>query len=353
MPISDRFVTLDGMRGVAALIVAALHVFGMVGLDFAPHANLAVDFFFVLSGFVIAHAYGERLGRSMTPVEFLRRRLIRLHPLIILSSAIALVTLAARSVAAGGQDLPTIVGAGAASVLLLPFHALPPEEAFPLNGPAWSLFAEYAVSILFAGIALHLTFKRLSMLITAGFGMLLGLLAWHGTVGDVWRSDTIWLSLLRVVYPFFVGVLINRLHRSGRLNVPDLPAWMPVCGLTAVLLAPSSRFDMLYELAMIAVAFPLLVVAGVRDSGGATATKLMLLGGALSYPIYMLHYPVGKAVAPLVLSLLPGAWAGAAAAAILAIVIGISWLALRHFDEPVRAWLSNRLRSAKPARSLA
>ena len=128
---------------------------------------------------------------------------------------------------------------------------------------------------------------------------------------------------------------------------------MPVCGLAAVLLAPSSRFDTLYELAMIAVAFPLLVVAGVRDSGGATATKVMLLGGALSYPIYMLHYPVGKAVAPLVLSLLPGAWAGAAIASILAIVIAISWLALRHFDEPVRAWLSDRLRSAKPARLLA
>ena len=353
MPDRDRFVTLDGMRGIAALIVAALHVAGMVGVDFAPHANLAVDFFFVLSGFVIAHAYDERLGNSLSAFEFTRRRLIRLHPLIVLASAIELVTLTARSIAAGGQDLLAIFGAGVASILLIPYHQLAPTEAFPLNGPAWSLFAEYAVNILFACIALHLTMRRLWMILLAGLGMLFVLLAVHGTVGDVWRTDTIGFSLLRVVYPFFLGVLINRLYRDGRLVLPNLPVWVPICGLLAILLAPSTRFDMIFEPAAIIVGFPLLVIAGARDRSGPAGMKLMLLGGALSYPIYMLHYPVGKAFAPLVLHLLPEAWAGAAIATILLSILAISWLALRHFDEPARAWLSAHFARKRPAQALA
>lgn len=353
MSTSDRFVTLDGMRGVAALIVALLHVSRMLDRDFAPHANLAVDFFFVLSGFVIAHAYDERLGRSMSPLEFAKRRLIRLHPLIILGAAVTLVTLLARSVAHGATDLLAILWSGIAAILLIPYHQLDPTEAFPLNGPTWSLFAEYAVNILFAFIAVSLTHARLRLLLLAGIVMLFGLVALHGTVGDVWRTDTIFLSLLRVVYPFFVGVLINRLYRSGQIKPPRLPAWVPMAGLVAVLLAPSTRLDIAFELTMIIVVFPLLVIGGINDQAGARATELMLWGGAMSYPLYILHYPVGKAVGPLIVKLMPDSWAMASIGMILSLVVIASWAALRYFDEPVRAALASSLRSHGRARQLA
>ena len=82
---------LDGLRGVAALLVVFYHIFE--GLSFAAggtpittinHGYLAVDFFFILSGFVIGYAYDDRLGKTMTTSNFFKRRLIRLHPMIIM-----------------------------------------------------------------------------------------------------------------------------------------------------------------------------------------------------------------------------------------------------------------------------
>lgn len=84
---------LDGLRGVAALLVVFYHIFE--GLSFAAggtlitvinHGYLAVDFFFILSGFVIGYAYDDRLGKSMSLGNFFKRRLIRLHPMIVMGS---------------------------------------------------------------------------------------------------------------------------------------------------------------------------------------------------------------------------------------------------------------------------
>jgi peptidoglycan/LPS O-acetylase OafA/YrhL len=329
------------MRGIAALVVAWSHIAEMVGLKVPPHADLAVDFFFVLSGFVLAHAYEERLRGSMTPFEFMRARLIRLHPLIVLGSAITLGGLAGRSIAHGSPAAGDLLWAAAAGIFLVPYHPLAWDAAFPLDGPAWSLFAEYAVNFLFAILAVALTARRLYGLLAAGLAMLGALLAIHGTVGDLWQMGTVGLSLLRVVFPFFAGVLVSRIYRSGSAELPKLPAWAPVLALIAILLAPSGRFDPLFELMAIVAAFPLLVMASARDSLGVTGTKAMLWGGALSYPLYILHFPIGSAVAPVALALVGGGQA-IAVALTLAIVTGFSWVTLARFDEPVRGWLTAR-----------
>ncbi len=82
---------LDGLRGVAALLVVFYHIFE--GFSFAGggtlitvinHGYLAVDFFFILSGFVIGYAYDDRWKKNMTLKGFFKRRLIRLHPMIIM-----------------------------------------------------------------------------------------------------------------------------------------------------------------------------------------------------------------------------------------------------------------------------
>ena len=87
-----HYAILDGLRGVAALLVILYHVFECFDWSPAPHGYLAVDFFFVLSGFVIGYAYDDRWKKrstpnpsggagsgSMTMGEFFRRRLIRLR----------------------------------------------------------------------------------------------------------------------------------------------------------------------------------------------------------------------------------------------------------------------------------
>jgi peptidoglycan/LPS O-acetylase OafA/YrhL len=83
-----QFATLDGLRGVAAIAVTSLHFRFELGKFLLPHSYLAVDFFFVLSGFVLAYAYEDRLSEGMKPIQFLRLRVIRLYPLYLIGTLI-------------------------------------------------------------------------------------------------------------------------------------------------------------------------------------------------------------------------------------------------------------------------
>ena len=349
MPSNGRFVTLDGMRGLAALVVAWAHIGELLGLGLPPHSELAVDFFFVLSGFVIAQAYEDRLATTMGLREFLKIRAIRLHPLLMLGCAISLCVLGAQSLDGHGETAGALAWAAIAAVLLRPFHSLDSPGAFPLDGPAWSLFAEYWVNILFALIAPFLTFARLRALMLAGVLMLMLLFILEGGIGNVWRTESIGLSILRVTYPFFGGVMASRLYRSGKLRVPTVTPLVSVTLLTAVLLSPAFRFDVAFEVAMIVGFFPLLVLASTNDVMPAVQHRIMLLGGALSYPVYTLHFPLALALfIPLVGTGHTTAGTMGYLAAYMIGLCALSYAALRYFDEPVRAWLGNRLLSRKP-----
>lgn len=156
---------LDGLRGVAALLVIWYHVFE--GFAFAGggtittinHGYLAVDFFFMLSGFVISYAYDDRLGKSMTLKNFFKRRLIRLHPMVVMGTLIGIVFyLLQGSVRWDGTQVPISLIAFAAVMGMLFIPVIPGApydirgngEMFPLNGPSWSLFFEYIGNILYA-----------------------------------------------------------------------------------------------------------------------------------------------------------------------------------------------------------
>ena len=82
---------LDGLRGIAALTVVWFHIFEAFATSHLDqrinHGYLAVDFFFILSGFVIGYAYDDR-WKKMTVTEFLKRRLIRLHPMVVIGAVI-------------------------------------------------------------------------------------------------------------------------------------------------------------------------------------------------------------------------------------------------------------------------
>ncbi len=348
MSTQDRFVTLDGMRGLAALVVAGSHIGELLHIGKSPHTHLAVDFFFVLSGFVLAHAYEERLATAMRPLEFVCRRVIRLHPLILLGSAIAAVRLFASSLAGPGDTVSSILWSLVAGSLMIPATD-PTWPAFPLDGPAWSLFAEYAVNIVFAVIAASLTPARLRAILFMGMALLLFLAAGDRGLESYWRADTVGLSLLRVIYPFFAGVLISRIHRTGQTPVPRISYRLSLAVLLVILLAPGTRFDALFDLVMIIAVFPLLVFASASDALTPAENKWMLLSGRLSYPIYILHYPLAGWLVPAAALVLP---TKGVLAVIMLLVIAASYLVLRCYDEPVRAWLSARVQ-VRAKRALA
>lgn len=341
-----RFVTLDGMRGLAALLVAIAHIGELVGVILPPHGALAVDFFFVLSGFVLAQAYEDRLSNGMTPLDFMRVRVIRLYPLLALGSGISALIYIGRSLLGAGPGIAATLWTMVAAILFIPFHALPSAGAFPLDGPAWSLFAEFWVNILFAFIAASLTAKRLCWLLAAGLGGLLLLFNLDGGLENLWRSDQAGLSILRVVYPFFAGVLLSRIYRSGRLRLPKIAPIVSLSILAAILLAPATRFDAVFDFLMVVAVLPALVLGSTADEMGPGQRKLLLLGGALSYPTYILHYPVarllgGVLVEPTVFA----SWGAAGLTLYMLCLIATCYVVLRYADQPVRAWLGSRWRS--------
>jgi peptidoglycan/LPS O-acetylase OafA/YrhL len=156
-----RYEILDGLRGVAAVVVVAFHIFEAHATSpvnqIINHGYLAVDFFFVLSGFVVGYAYDDRWG-TMDLRGFLTRRLIRLHPMVILGSVVGAIAF----YFGHGETFPLIAGTPVWKmlvVMLVGFTMVPLlpsmdirgwQEMYPLNGPAWSLFFEYFANLLYA-----------------------------------------------------------------------------------------------------------------------------------------------------------------------------------------------------------
>ena len=166
---------LDGLRGVAALTVVCFHLFEAYATSHLDqrinHGYLAVDFFFILSGFVIGYAYDDRWTK-MTVGEFLKRRFIRLHPMVVIGALIGAVMFYFQgcsvwdvsTVSVGALLLATLMNA-----LLIP--ATPGAEIrgvgemYPLNGPSWSLFFEYIGNILYAFFIRLLPTRALAVLV--------------------------------------------------------------------------------------------------------------------------------------------------------------------------------------------
>ena len=153
---------LDGLRGVASVMVVAFHLLeahsGGSHLEhLINHGYLAVDFFFMLSGFVIGYAYDDRWNR-MSVGTFFKRRIIRLHPMVIVGSIIGAVFFyfqespcfpAIQNTSVGTMLLVMLLGC---TLLPLPlkWDIRGWTEMHPLNGPAWSLYYEYIGNILYA-----------------------------------------------------------------------------------------------------------------------------------------------------------------------------------------------------------
>lgn len=286
----SRYHTLDGLRGVAALFVAAYH-FGSRNESALFPGYLAVDLFFVLSGFVIALNYSERLRCGMTIRRFAEVRLIRLFPMYAagfvlgtLKQAVGVLTHDPRAL-----TLPAFACSTAAGIFMLPSGCT--EKLFPLNPPSWSLFFEIAVNLLFA-VWLWKTSSRAVALLVLGS---LGLLAL--TVGPPLHLNTGWswatshIALLRTTFSFPVGVLIYR-HFSRRRTV-TWAALFPVTAMGLLLSTSVQQSSMdAKQLLTIAVAFPTIVMLGIRFEAPASLARLFNFLGNISYPVYAVHYPL-------------------------------------------------------------
>ncbi len=366
-----HYPVLDGLRGVAAVLVVMFHVMetftgGDNQKQIINHGYLAVDFFFVLSGFVIGYAYDDRWGK-MTLGGFFKRRLIRLHPMIIAGMIVGAILFYFQE----SPWMPAIAQTSIARMLLIMligFTLVPVPvsmdirgwtEMHPLDGPAWSLFFEYIGNILYAFI-----FRFVPNWILGIFVALCGAALVHfavfGPQGDViggWSLDPVQLKLgfIRLLYPFFAGLLLSRVVKPGRLSNAFL--W---CSLLLVIIFSVPRIggvdhkwmNGLYVAFSIIVLFPLIVYMGASaDEKEAQPSRIIKFLGDLSYPLYITHYPIIYFFTAWVSHhqelVTSGSTADllklvAAGIGVLVSSITLAWLCFRFYDVPVRKWLTKK-----------
>ncbi|WP_304176779.1 acyltransferase [Phenylobacterium aquaticum] len=346
MPKSRYYPALDGLRGVAALCVVLMHRHVWFGLDGAlGHGFLAVDFFFMLSGFVIANAYDGKLAGGMGVAAFMRARVLRLYPMLILGAAIgALWRLIALNLGVGVLGVWEVANLfGRATFVLPALHSrFEGASAFPLDPPMWSLFFELAINLVYVAIFRWLTPGRLAALAAAGFAALVLLAATNGGIdaGDV--AAEFWIGFVRVTFPFLAGVLLHRFRDFASLARLKAPFWVQALLLVAVLNVPNIGWaNAPFDLICVGLVFPALVISGSLTESRPAETQALRLMGDLSYPAYVLHYPLYVLLGGwgTVLGLLKPDTQFAFGLAALAIVLAASWAATVFYDRPVRAWL--------------
>ncbi len=296
------FHTLDGLRGVAALAVASIHIPSFTHRNFlgGPHilfGGLAVDFFFVLSGFVIAHAYGQKLTQGMSPGGFLRVRIIRLWPLYVLSIGIAVAQFGLeRWMTPNIWTWNSLAMVALASLVMipLPIFGFNNEPMFLLNPATWSLAAEMVVNIIYAAIGRYLGGARLVVLCAAAGCVLLWRSLQHhgGSIGVMWEGLDI--ALARAVYGFFVGVLVYRLHQRRPLK-GAWNGWVLLVLLAVLLLGPTDpSWRPWYEPVCTLLVFPVMVYVGASSPLDTISRRICLFLGGVSYALYVLHSPLAR-----------------------------------------------------------
>ena len=369
-----RYEILDGLRGVAAVLVVLFHLLETYSngqsTQIINHGYLAVDFFFVLSGFVIGYAYDDRWDK-MTTWGFFKRRLVRLQPMVIMGTVVG----ACFYLFGQGDGFPLIGNVPGWKVLLafvmgclmIPCGAGMDirgwGEMNSFNGPNWSLTWEYVGNILYALVFRRLPKIGLAILAAAAafctldlcldwnvFGLLTEGHAGHRyTVIGGWSltAEQVYVGLTRLFYPFIIGLLISRIGKF--IKVKNGFWW---CSLILAVLfsipcvgGADNILNGIYNATCILVLMPLVVMMGAGSHiKGEKSRKVCNFLGEISYPLYITHYP-------LMYMQMNWAWSHPDAPAYAHVMvcigcfllsIGIAYACLKLYDIPVRKWLTEK-----------
>lgn len=343
------FETLDAMRGVAAIMVMLCHLVGPLSpVDFAPLAYVAVDLFFVLSGFVIAHSYEQRLVAGMTAAEFMLKRLVRLYPLYLAGLVLAVVA-AVADIFLGKEAIPP--GYVMVSALLEAFFVPSPfgdgiHNLYPLNAVAWSLLFELLVNFAYAAGFRWWSTRVLGGVVVASGLAIVAIAASGVPLSYGWGWDNGWVAVPRVIFGFTAGVLIWRSRVRIPGKVSRFGALAPVVLLTLLLASPVS--ENAYAAAFMLLGAPALVMLGSTVEPGPRLQWTYRALGASSYALYVTHYPLVYAMGFAARAVGLPLWFAIPATAIAAVVT--AWLMHHLYDQPVRQrlgrYLAQRSRAA-------
>ncbi|GAC1387260.1 MAG: acyltransferase [Ginsengibacter sp.] len=360
----SHYKILDGLRGVAAIMVICMHTMepfagGDATKMYINHGYLAVDFFFMLSGFVIAHAYDDRWN-TMGIKDFFKRRLIRLHPMIIIGMTIGALCFYFSASTVVFPNVGTTPVWKLILTMLIGYTLLPVPTSFdirgwgemhPLDGPAWTLFFEYIANIMYA-LVLRRTSKAILTLLTLIAAGFLIQYCVGGSRGDLiggWSitAEQLRIGFTRLCYPFLAGMLLSRVIKPGNLNNTFV-----LCSLFLVIVLSIPRvggnnvghfwMNGLYEALSIIVIFPAVVYLGASGSiNNKRVANVCRFLGDISYPVYIIHYPFIYIYTAWIVDkhkTIGQAWP--VSLGLLVFVVLLSYMCLKLYDIPVRKWLT-------------
>ena len=299
-----RFEALDSWRGLAAIMVVLFHAqivsnIRLVGL--VRSGDAFVDLFFVLSGFVIAHAYLDRLSTPRDMGRFFLLRLGRLYPLHMFMLALFLLFEMAKTFVPGlvNASDPSFSGTNDLSYLVsnaLLLQAFWPADTLSWNTPSWSISAEYLAYVLFA-IAVLTQRKRIVLWLVLGM-IAAPFVLWQASAQGMASAPG--TGFLRAIYGFSIGALLYAVsfrsillqHASSGSRAGSL-RWtaieLSVTALAVVVAWKTHATPLSYALPLV---FALLVWVFARERGLVSRLlrlRPLILVGTLSYSIYMIH----------------------------------------------------------------
>lgn len=341
---------------MAALAVLVFHFTAAFRPAALPTSYLAVDLFFVLSGFVLTYAYQDKLGRSLTATDFMIARVIRLYPLYLLGFIWGAALIVGLQIHSPHPSFPVNVS------LALGFNLFGLPSPYLLvggsswlyqgNTPAWSLFYELVINLAFGLTARRLTDRRLiAIMIVAAIVLVAA--CWQRrdfSVGPDWYSVP--GALARVTFSFSAGVLAYR--RWDKHRPRGLPVWVAALALLIIFAIPANGMARLaLNCVAVLVVFPQLIYRTASAKPGRFAGVCSTLGVA-SYAVYVLHWP-----AYLTFGYLWSFLAHGRPIEMAAPYLGVAFLVAMLFgciavdkvyDAPVRAFLTRRHRAFRQRR---
>ncbi len=360
-----KLATLDGLRGVAALCIAFRHV--PLTSNHAPRpplfteSYLAVDFFCVLSGFVIAYAYQHRFADGLSLGRYLAARLVRLYPLYMLGFLLA-VPLTIAPYLEGKIAFYKLMGDLIFGCLILPSPTS--GVLFPTNTQAWSLLCELIVNAIFGLLVRWLSGPALLFIV--GFAASALVIAvsfsWIGfgttdgpmNAGPEWRSFG--AGFVRVLYSFFAGVMVHRLWQCRSRDYRSTGLSLTLVGMLVAVLSicPPPAAAIPYDLVATLLTFPLLVYFGASCTADSAISTVFIWLGTVSYAVYILQasfYGYMLHLVPFVLGQRPSGFSVVAGLNVMLILVAAAKAAEYYLDRPIRRLLSDAVtnRSCAPA----
>ncbi len=351
---TDHILSLDLCRGLAAICVMYYHITFLFSesVRIFPRGYLCVDFFFLLSGYVIAKSYDKKIANGLSLRSFLVLRIARLWPLVLLATVIGFAFQLPRF----RQYIPDLSAwdlavSLASNIIMAPSPMSPTSVVFPFNPAAWSIFFELASNIIYIIAFRHLVGRTLGMTIIASALALAWTAATFNSLDVGMTRGNFIYGLPRVLFSFFLGVLLYR--RRDHLWIlptqgagPFLAGLIAVAALLSMPYIPIDHVNGLIDLLAVVVVFPLLL----RVAENATLSLRMnwyawFLGG-ISYSVYLLQTPlvIGFSALPQLLlgqkiaAFIP--WAGILFSLMIPPVAYVCW---KYFERPAQRYLTKAL----------